>query len=393
MDLLSPEILASLVTLTALEIVLGIDNIVMIAVIANALPPAQREKARLVGLALALITRLALLFVISWIAGLIQPLVTLFGQSFSGRDLIMLGGGLFLLWKAVHEMHAAVEEAGRPGQTRAVGSFAAAITQIVVLDVVFSFDSVITAVGMASDIWVMVVAIVVAVAVMLFASGPIMRFIHAHPTVKMLALAFVLLIGMALVAEGFGFQIPKAYLYAAMAFSVLVESLNVLVSRRRARAAALAEAAAPAPALTSGSPLKVLVPADGSASAARAVRAVAELVRGNAARVELHVLNVQPPIGTARAYAGKDAVQDFHRVEAEKALAPLRTLLDELGLKATLHVLVGPLGDTVARLASELHADRIVMGTRTASPLGGLLLGSAATEVLQRAPVPVTLVK
>jgi len=391
LELFTPEILASLLTLTALEIVLGIDNIVMIAVIANALPPAQREQARLVGLGLALFTRLLLLFVISWIAGLIQPLFSVYGQSFSGRDLIMLGGGLFLLWKAVHEMHATVEEAGRPGQTRTVGSFSAAIAQIVLLDVVFSFDSVITAVGMARDIWVMVVAIIVAMAVMLFASGPIMRFIHAHPTVKMLALAFVLLIGMALIADGFQFHIPKGYLYAAMAFSVLVESLNVLVSRRRARAAGQTDSVTPA--LSAGTPLKVLIPVDGSASAARAVREVADLVRENATQVDLHVVNVQPPIGTARTYAGPSAVQDFHRQEAEKALAPTRALLDELGLKATVHVLVGPLGDTVARLASELHADRIVMGTRSASPLGGLLLGSAATEVIQRAPVPVTLVK
>lgn len=391
-ELFTAEILASLVTLTALEIVLGIDNIVMIAVIANALPPAQRERARLVGLGLALFTRLILLFIISWVAGLVQPLFTVFGQSFSGRDLIMLGGGLFLLWKAVHEMHAAVEEAGRPGQKPPVGSFSAAIAQIVLLDVVFSFDSVITAVGMARDIWVMVAAIVVAMAVMLFASGPIMRFIHAHPTVKMLALAFVLLIGMALIADGFQFHIPKGYLYTAMAFSILVESLNVLVSRRRAQAAALVGNVV-TPALAPGAPLKVLVPVDGSASAGRALREVAALVRENATPVELHVVNVQPPIGSARTYAGPAAVQDFHRQEAEKALAPVRQLLEELGLKATAHVLVGPLGETVARLASELHADRILMGTRGHSPLGGLLLGNSATEVIQRAPVPVTLVK
>lgn len=390
-ELASPEILASLVTLIALEIVLGIDNIVMIAVIANALPPAQRDQARLIGLALALITRLALLFVISWIAGLIQPLFTVYGQAFSGRDLIMLGGGFFLLWKAVHEMHAAVEEAGRPDQPRAIGSFTAAIAQIVLLDVVFSFDSAITAVGMARDLWVMVVAIIVAVGVMLFASGPIMRFIHAHPTVKMLALAFVLLIGMALVADGFQFHIPKAYLYAAMAFSVLVKSLNVVVSRRRARAAASTGESPVAPA--AGKPLKLLIPVDGSPSALRAVREVARLVRDNAARVELHVLNVQPPLGSARVYAGKDAVQDFHRLEAEKALGAIRSLLAELGLKATVHVRAGTLGDTVARLARELSADRIVMGTRAASPLGGVLLGNSASEVIQRAPVPVTLAK
>jgi predicted tellurium resistance membrane protein TerC/nucleotide-binding universal stress UspA family protein len=391
LDLFTPEILASLVTLTALEIVLGIDNIVMIAVIANALPPAERDRARLVGLGLALFTRLILLFIISWVAGLVEPLFAVFGQTFSGRDLIMLGGGLFLLWKAVHEMHAAVEEAGRPNEKPPVGSFAAAIAQIVLLDVVFSFDSVITAVGMARDIWVMMVAIVIAMGVMLFASGPIMRFIHAHPTVKMLALAFVLLIGMALIADGFQFHIPKGYLYTAMAFSVLVESLNVLVSRRRARAALTPPGVTPA--AHPGTPLKVLIPVDGSASAGRAVREIAELVRENATPVELHILNVQPPIGSARIYAGKDAVQDFHRQEAERALAPIHRLLGELGLKATIHILVGPLGETVARLANELHADRIVMGTRAASPLGGLLLGNSATEVIQRAPVPVTLVK
>jgi nucleotide-binding universal stress UspA family protein len=206
-----------------------------------------------------------------------------------------------------------------------------------------------------------------------------------------LALAFVLLIGMALIADGFQFHIPKGYLYTAMAFSILVESLNVMVGRRRARAASLHDKATPA--LVPGTPLKILLPADGSASAERAVREVADLVRENATAVELHVLNVQPPIGSARAYAGKEAVQDFHRQEAERALAPLRRLLDELGLKATIHVLVGPLGETVARLANELRADRILMGTRAASPVGGLLLGNSATEVIQRAPVPVTLVK
>lgn len=393
LDLITPEILASLVTLTMLEIVLGIDNIVMIAVIANALPAEQRDRARLVGLGLALFTRLLLLFIISWVAGLIQPLFTVLGQSFSGRDLIMLGGGLFLIWKGVHEMHNAVEEAGRPNQTPPVGSFAAAIAQIVLLDVVFSFDSVITAVGMARDIWVMVAAIIVAMAVMLFASGPIMRFIHAHPTVKMLALAFVLLIGMALVADGFQFHIPKGYLYAAMAFSVLVESLNVLVSRRRASSLAVSSNAPAAAAPAAGVPLKVLIPVDGSASAERAVREVAALARDNATPIDLHVLNVQPPIGSARAYAERAAVQEFHRQEAEKALAPIRRVLEELRLKATVHILAGSLGETVAQLARELHADRIVMGTSGRSPLGGLLLGSSATEVIHRAPVPVTLVK
>lgn len=234
--LYSPEIWASLVTLTALEVVLGIDNLVMIAVIAGGLPPAQRRHARLAGLSLALITRLLLLAAISWIAGLIEPLFTIAGQNFSGRDLIMLAGGLFLIWKAVHEMHQAVAEAGRPEVRRPATSFRSAVVQIVALDVVFSLDSVITAVGMARDFWVMAVAIVIAVTLMLVASGPIMRFINSQPTVKMLALAFVLLIGMALVADGFEFHIPKGYLYAAMAFSVFVESLNVIVAGRRRRA-------------------------------------------------------------------------------------------------------------------------------------------------------------
>ncbi len=235
--ILSPEIWASLLTLTALEIVLGIDNIVILAIISKTLPEHQRDRARLIGLSLALIMRLALLFAISWLASLVTPLFTIAGQSFSGRDLIMLAGGLFLLVKAVREMHEAVAEAGRDEAERRATSFANAIAQIVVLDMVFSFDSVITAVGMANEFWVMVAAVVIAVAVMLAASGPIVAFIHANPTVKMLALAFVLLIGFALVAEGFEFHIPKGYIYFAMAFSVMVESLNVTVSRRQRRRA------------------------------------------------------------------------------------------------------------------------------------------------------------
>jgi predicted tellurium resistance membrane protein TerC len=243
-SLASPEVWASLVTLTALEIILGIDNIVIIAIISNALPPEQRDRARTVGIALALITRLLLLFSISWMARLVDPLFHILGQPFSGRDLIMLGGGLFLLVKAVREMHAAVEEASEPDAPRAVGSFAAAVTQIVLLDIVFSFDSVITAVGMANELWVMVTAVVIAVIIMLVASGPIVRFIHAFPTVKMLALAFVLLIGVALIAEGMEFKIPKGYLYFAMAFSVMVEALNITISRRRKLAAQQAREAA-----------------------------------------------------------------------------------------------------------------------------------------------------
>jgi len=237
-QLFDAEILASLVTLTALEIVLGIDNIVIIAIISGGLPEGQRDRARKLGIALALITRLLLLLSITWIAGLIDPLFHLGRQPVSGRDLIMLAGGLFLMAKAVHEIHETVEEAGARETPRPVGTFRAAVMQIVILDLVFSLDSVITAVGMARELWVMIVTVLVSVAVMFLASGPIVRFIHAHPTVKMLALAFVLLIGVALVAEGMEFHIPKGYLYFAMAFSVGVEALNVAVSRRRKRAQA-----------------------------------------------------------------------------------------------------------------------------------------------------------
>ena len=231
------EIVLSLLTLTGLEIVLGIDNIVVIAIIAATLPVHQRDTARIVGLSLAMITRLLLLFSISWIAGLTAPMIELWDVELSGRDLLMLGGGLFLIIKAVREIHEAMEEAEAPeGHSRRSTGFASAIAQIVMLDIVFSFDSVITAVGMARDLWVMSTAVIIAVLIMLVASGPIMRFIHAHPSVKMLALAFVLLIGMALIADGMGFNIPKGYLYFALLFSVMVEGLNVTLARRRKRA-------------------------------------------------------------------------------------------------------------------------------------------------------------
>ncbi|MCW5773859.1 MAG: TerC family protein [Rhodospirillaceae bacterium] len=223
----------SLLTLTGLEIVLGIDNIVVIAIIAATLPAHQRDRARVIGLALAMITRLLLLFSVAWMASLTKPLIAFAGVALSGRDLLMLGGGLFLIVKAVREMHSAVEEAGEAEPQRRGGSFAGAVAQIVMLDIVFSFDSVITAVGMARELWVMAAAVIIAVLIMLVASKPIIRFIHIHPTVKMLALAFVLLIGMALVGEGMGFHIPKGYLYFAMLFSVFVEGLNVTLARRR----------------------------------------------------------------------------------------------------------------------------------------------------------------
>jgi predicted tellurium resistance membrane protein TerC len=227
------ENLFSLLTLTGLEIVLGIDNIVVIAIIASTLPVHQRDRARIIGLTLAMVTRLLLLLSIAWIAGLTAPMFAVAGHAVSGRDLLMFGGGLFLIVKAVREMHEAVEEVGQPEGRRRSAGFANAIAQIVVLDIVFSFDSVITAVGMARELWVMATAIVVAVGVMLVASAPIIRFIHVHPSIKMLALAFVLLIGMALVADGAGFYIPKGYLYFAMLFSVFVEGLNIVIAQRR----------------------------------------------------------------------------------------------------------------------------------------------------------------
>jgi predicted tellurium resistance membrane protein TerC len=232
------EVVVSLLTLTGLEIVLGIDNIVVIAIIVATLPVHRRDQARIIGLSLAMITRLLLLFSISWIAGLTKPMFEVGPYAVSGRDLLMFGGGLFLIVKAVREMHEIMEDAGtHDPEPRRAGSFASALAQIVLLDIVFSFDSVITAVGMARELWVMSTAVVIAVLIMLVASGPIMRFIQAHPTVKMLALAFVLLIGMALIADGLGFHIPKAYLYTAMLFSVSVEALNVAVAHRRTRAA------------------------------------------------------------------------------------------------------------------------------------------------------------
>ena len=241
--MLDLETILSLLTLTSLEIVLGIDNIVVIAIIAATLPVHQRDSARIVGLSLAMITRLLLLFSMSWIAGLTAPMVELWDVELSGRDLLMLGGGLFLIVKAVREIHEAMEEAHATQGGRRSPGFTSAIAQIVMLDIVFSFDSVITAVGMARELWVMATAVIIAVLIMLVASRPIIRFIHAHPTVKMLALAFVLLIGVALVADGMGFHIPKGYLYFAMLFSVLVEGLNVTLARRRQRARQAVDAA------------------------------------------------------------------------------------------------------------------------------------------------------
>ncbi|MDF3074499.1 MAG: hypothetical protein K0S54_2166 [Alphaproteobacteria bacterium] len=238
MHLLSdPDAWASLLTLTLLEIVLGVDNLVFLAILAARLPPAQQPLARRLGLGFALLTRLALLLTLAWIITLTQPLFTVMGHGISWRDIILLAGGAFLIFKATHEIHASLEgdEHAEGGAKRATASFVAVVIQIGIIDIVFSLDSVITAVGMAQHLSIMVTAVVISMIVMLIAAGPLSNFVSAHPTVKMLALAFLLLIGTTLVAEGAGFHFPKGYIYAAMAFSVLVEGLNLFARRRRSK--------------------------------------------------------------------------------------------------------------------------------------------------------------
>ena len=221
--------LIALLTLTAMEIVLGVDNIVFIAILVARLPADKRERIRKLGIGLALIIRIGLLFALSWLMGLTQPLISVFDKAFSGRDLILLGGGLFLVAKASHEMHAKLEgpEESGPGGAPRAAAVGAVLAQILALDIVFSLDSVITAVGMASQLWVMVTAMVIAVGVMLVFAGKIGDFVDRHPTVKMLALSFLLLIGVMLVAEGMGQHINKGYIYFAMAFALGVELLNM----------------------------------------------------------------------------------------------------------------------------------------------------------------------
>ena len=231
-----PAIWASLITLIGLEIVLGIDNLVFISILSQRLPPEVQPKARKVGLALALGTRLLLLATLAWIVGLTQPILSLGGFDLSWRDLILIGGGLFLLYKATHEIHNQVEgDEEDKGPGAASTTFMAVITQIAIIDVIFSLDSVITAVGMADDLWVMVVAVIAAVVVMLVASEPLSAFVSTHPTVKMLALSFLLLIGVILIADGLHFHIPKGYVYFALGFSIMVEALNTWAQRRRRR--------------------------------------------------------------------------------------------------------------------------------------------------------------
>jgi predicted tellurium resistance membrane protein TerC len=233
--LLDAEVLGSLMLLIVLEIVLGIDNLVFIAILADRLPPKQRKQARQVGLTLALVARIGLLATIGWMMDLTRPVFVVGGHGVSWRDVILIGGGLFLLYKAAHGINAQVEGAQHndAAAPRAAPALRAVITQIVLLDAVFSIDSVITAVGTVDEVWVMVVAVVVAIVIMLMVAATIAEFINRHPSVKMLALGFLLLIGTSLVAEGSGFHIPKGYIYSAMAFAALIEVLDLLARRRR----------------------------------------------------------------------------------------------------------------------------------------------------------------
>jgi predicted tellurium resistance membrane protein TerC len=235
LELLSdPTVWVAFLTLTALEIVLGIDNVVFISILADKLPPAQRPKARRLGLGLAMFIRIALVMSVAWIVGLTDPLFELFHHEVSWKDLVLIVGGLFLLAKATHEVHGSLEGEHGRASSRTAASFAGVITQVLLLDIVFSIDSVITAVGLTDIIPVMVAAVVVSVAVMMFAAGPIGGFVSRHPTVKMLALSFLLLIGMLLVAEGFGQHIPHGYVYFAMAFALGVEMLNLRLRKKSA---------------------------------------------------------------------------------------------------------------------------------------------------------------
>ena len=227
-----PQAWVALTTLTVLEIVLGIDNIIFISILVGRLPPERRQSARLLGLSLAMLARIALLLSLTWIMGLTRPLFSVAGWVVSGRDLVLVGGGLFLLVKATLEIHAAMEGAEESSEQRTLANFHAVLVQIAILDIVFSLDSVITAVGLVQLLPVMIIAIVLAVLVMMLAAKSISDFIDAHPTIKMLALSFLVLVGVALIGEGFGMHIPRGYLYFAMAFSFAVEMLNIRLRRK-----------------------------------------------------------------------------------------------------------------------------------------------------------------
>jgi predicted tellurium resistance membrane protein TerC len=228
----SPEAWIALLTLTALEIVLGIDNIIFISILVGRLPEHQRSKGRVLGLGFAMITRILLLLSLTWVMKLTTPLFRVATQGISGRDIILIGGGLFLLWKSTVEIHESLEGAGEERSAKAMAGFTATIAQIAVIDIIFSLDSVITAVGLAQDLAVMIIAIVLAVFVMMFASKAIGEFVDRHPTIKVLALSFLVVVGVALIAEGFDWHVPRGYIYFAMAFSTVVEMLNIRMRKK-----------------------------------------------------------------------------------------------------------------------------------------------------------------
>ena len=234
--LTSPEAWVAFLTLTALELVLGIDNVIFISILVDKLPEARREFARRLGLFLAMFMRIGLLLVLSWLVGLTAPLFTLARYDISGRDLILIAGGLFLLWKSTMEIHQLMEGEEGEASSKVKATFGAVIFQIIVIDLVFSLDSIITAVGMVNEIPIMVAAVIVSVGLMMVFAGAIGRFVSAHPTIKMLALSFLFVVGVALIAEGFDKSVPKGYIYFAMAFSIVVEMLNLRVRRRKAAA-------------------------------------------------------------------------------------------------------------------------------------------------------------
>ena len=237
--LVDPQAWIAFATLTALELVLGIDNIIFISILVDKLPPERRELARRVGLFMAMFMRIGLLLVLSWVVGLTGTLVSLLGQDLSGRDLILIGGGLFLLWKSTGEIHGLVVGPDHEQEIRAVrGTFGAIILQIMVVDLVFSLDSIITAVGMVDDVAVMIAAVIASVGLMMVFAGVIGRFVSQHPTLKMLALSFLVVVGVVLIADGFGYHVPKGYIYFAMAFAVVVEMLNLKVRAASSRARA-----------------------------------------------------------------------------------------------------------------------------------------------------------
>ena len=235
MDLLTqPQAWIAFVTLTLLELVLGIDNIIFISILVDKLPKARREVARRLGLFMAMFMRIGLLLVLAWIVGLVAPLFSVLGQEISGRDLILILGGLFLIWKSTGEIHQSLEGEEGHGPNAVKATFASVILQIMIIDLVFSLDSIITAVGMVDDVRIMIAAVIAAVALMMVFAGPIGRFVSDHPTIKMLALAFLVVVGVVLVAEGFGHHVPKGYVYFAMAFSLGVEMININMRKRSA---------------------------------------------------------------------------------------------------------------------------------------------------------------